>query len=351
MEVISADTVRAVPPAIWDATVGPGGFYAASGWLAVAEATADRPPVYLRTAGGSLPCYELAADSPVPFCRADVVAAGALGPDADLMPSLFCGGRNPAHTTVHATGDRPATVDALVARAETVARERDLRSVGLLYVDGDDTVVRETLARRGFLGFPHEPAAVLAVPPGGFEAYLATLPSKARVMVRGERRRLAGAGVTMSVRPLTPDLLDTVDALEDNVNDRYGRPFDRASVRHLRTVIAARLPGEVRVALAERDRQPCGSVLFFHWRDELYARTVGFDYAVQGRLPVYFGLVFYTLVEYAQRVGATRIRYSTGADRAKRSRGCALVAQYAYLKHLDRVRHAALVRRYSGGAK
>jgi predicted N-acyltransferase len=168
------------------------------------------------------------------------------------------------------------------------------------------------------------------------------LPARARNVVRRERRRLADAGVTFSVEEMDPSLRRTVGRLEANLNHKYGGVFDDAAVRRLHDAVASCLGDRARYGISRLSDAACGSVLTMRWRDELHARTVGFDYELQGRLPVYFGLLFYGLIEYASETGVRRLHYSTGADRTKRSRGCRLVQQYAYLHCLDPRRHAEL---------
>ncbi|MGC9666042.1 GNAT family N-acetyltransferase [Planosporangium sp. 12N6] len=342
VRVTEVARVADLGPAEWDATVDGGGFYAASPWLAVAEATADLAPFHLvaqssdgdRAARATLPCYPVAATSPFPLCRADLITGGSAG----LMPSLFCGGRHPAHTGVNAAGvppaDRARLTDALLAHAERAAAERGLRSAGMLYVDADDVVTRRVLADRGYAIGAHATAAVLDVPGAGLDGYLAGLRSKTRIMVRREIRRLADAGFGVSVHPVTPEVQDDLDRFEGALNAKYGGAFDPGAVRRLRESIAAHLPRHARVAFADLAGRRCGSALFFRWRDELHVRTAGFDYALKGDLPGYFGLLFYGLIAHAHETGVRRIFYSTGAERAKRSRGCVLVGQDAFVKRL-----------------
>lgn len=187
-----ASSVRDLDPFEWDASLGAGNFYASRPWLRVAEETADIPPFYLRLTipGGALatlPCYPMAADSPFPFCRLNFLAAQfiescAVGEGADvvnaMMPSLFLGGRNPAHTRIGASAVesdsawQASVLHDLLAEAENAAQRRALRSVGMLYVDEGMTVLRQVLTERGYVCFPHYRAAVLDVPDGGFDAYI-----------------------------------------------------------------------------------------------------------------------------------------------------------------------------------
>lgn len=135
---------------------------------------------------------------------------------------------------------------------------------------------------------------------------------------------------------------DDIDRLETNLNRKYGGTFDDRAVRRLRETMADVLGDRLLVGLAMLDGRPVGSVLVLRWRDELYARTVGFDYGRTGPLPIYFGLLFYRLAEYARREQARTVHYATGSEQTKQSRGCRLVAQYAYIRALDPGLHREL---------
>ncbi|MFI9379635.1 GNAT family N-acetyltransferase [Kutzneria sp. NPDC052558] len=330
----------------WDSTLAQHAFYGSTGWLDVAERTADIPPFYLLTESATLPCYPLSVDSPFPFCRIEFLVrnflpdAGDLG--ARLMPALVLGGRNPGHTGfgLARAADPLAAARALASAAEAAALDRGLRSVGMLYVDDDNEVARQVLAERGYASFPHARASVLDVPAGSLEDYVRSLGEYAVKAVRPEMRKIERAGVSFTHRPFGPDIADRVDELEAELNHKYGSPFDDKAVRRLRDTLVAALGDQVMVSLAHRDGRAVGSVIVFRWRDELYVRTTGFDYAAIEGVPVYFGLLFYDLVSRAQRDGVRTIHYSTGTEDAKRRRGCRQVLQHAYVKAFDPGLHA-----------
>lgn len=354
------DTLDAEQADRWNATLGPHLHYAGSGWLNVAHETADIPPFYLwaesADAGtaATLPCYPLAKESPFPFCRAHFLATRfAPGRDTpegtrvfgELMPSLFLGGRNPAHTGFGTAGIESAAlreeaVNALLAQAEREAGERELNSVGMLYVDQDDALARTVLAERGYVSFPHYEAAVLDVPPGDLAAYIGTLPRAKRM--RYEVSQLERAGIRYEEHPLTPEARAEMERLESYHNVKYGGVFDEDALRSLRDAIERHLGSQTRILLAKLGDRTVGSLLFFTRGEELYIRTVGFDYEAIGKLPVYFGMLFYHLVGRAQATGIRQIHYSTGSEDAKRRRGCRLVRQYAYLRALDPKLHERL---------
>ncbi|MBB5940304.1 GNAT family N-acetyltransferase [Streptomyces zagrosensis] len=367
-------SVRELNEAEWEASLGAHGFYASLPWLRVAEETADMPPFYLRStiSGGTrfatLPCYPMAAESPFPFCRVEFLATRfiescASGEGArvaaSLMPALFLGGRNPAHTRVGAAalergaaGEREAAHD-LLGGAEEAARDRALRSVGMLYVDEDDAPLRQALAERGYVSFPHHGAAVLDVPDEGFDAYVRgsgrhPLTTNMRNNVRREMKRLAAAGVRYESRELDPAAREEADRLEARLNRKY-KTFDDRAVRRLREAVARQAGDHAGLEFARLEGHAVGSLLYFRRREELYVRTAGFDYEATEGLPVYFGLLFYHLIERARALGVRVIHYSVGTEEAKRRRGCRLVRQYAYVKGLAPGLHDAFAHHVAAG--
>ncbi|TDB90687.1 GNAT family N-acetyltransferase [Actinomadura sp. KC216] len=344
----------------WDAVQPDGGFYSSSPWLRHAERTADPAPFYFTaadTAGAdagrlraTMPAYALTRDAPFVFCRADHViddiSRTAAGRPAEwagaLMPCLACGPRHPSHSGAAfardlGPDDRLKAATALVARAEEVAAENALASVTFLYVDATDDMFRTVLEKGGYTALHCATTYMLPVPqPGTFTDYIAALPTKTRRRrVARDVRALDGAGVTYRVRPLTEELAGRLAPLEAQLYARYGTPGDEAALLGVLRSVARNVPDHAEVVTAELGGRLAGFVLIFADGHDLYARQAGFDYAVKGRLPLYFGLVYYQLVRLAQARGLAAIHYSIGADEVKESRGCTGVEQIAYVKSLD----------------
>ena len=355
----------------WDDTVHQRAFYASARWVSVAAETLSGPAWYLlyRPAGqaglvASVPCYEIGEDSPFRLCRASTILRRVLtasGPGqgnndrADgelpdlLMPSLFVGGRNPGHTRLGTRSCPPEQAEAasneLIGAAESIAAERGLASVSVLYVDEDDHLLRKVLKQRGYAGFQHGEAAWLDVPGGSFTDYTANLSRKRRETVNADLRDLRLGGVTYQDVPLADAPAGALVALMGNLSAKYGAGFQAQSTRQQLDVIGRHFGPDATAVLALVGGQLCGSVVTLRWRDSLSLKFTGFDYQVKGTVPVYFGLLFYHLIEYAQANSVTRIFYSTGSGPTKRSRGCTLTGQYAYLKLRDRRAQARLLKK------
>lgn len=228
----------------------------------------------------------------------------------------------------------------MLEAAEERAREDGMRSVCFLYVDQDDEALRAALSGAGYTDLPFETAYSLAVPSaaeGGFDAYRARFGRETRRRIRRDLRALDTAGVTYRLEGLTGDLIDRIAPLELNLYAKYGTPADADAFRRVLHSIATHTGDTVRVLTAELDGKLAGFVLFFTHRGEMYARQTGYDYTVKGEVPLYFGLLYYELLQLAVAEGVTAIHYGTGSGNVKLSRGCVGRAQLAYVKAFDPV--------------
>lgn len=339
----------------WDACCGDRDFYLSSTWLTAAEATSERPPSYFAAQDesgrivGATVGYFLGVDSPFSFCRPDNVMSERTHRDArdgvllGLMPSLSLGGRNPSHSriAVSSGADRPQVMNLLVEAAEQEAVDRGAATACLLFVEQEDEDLAKVLRVRGWRSEESEPAAVLDLMAcATYDDYLASLSSKRRETVRRDERRLRQAGVSFEVRSLREADVAAIVALEQGLYERHSTPYDAEMSTRLYRSLASAAAGEVYLSTATLQGDLVGFSLFFMRGEVVHARAVGIAYRTVGNLPVYFGSLYYSLIRFALSRGSTQIRYSTGSEAVKVSRGCRLVAQRAYAWSIDPSRRA-----------
>jgi predicted N-acyltransferase len=364
MTVSVVRRLAALDPREWDARQPRGGFYSSSPWLRHAErsAGAGPPPFYFQVCENNallltMPAYALGADSPFLFCRPDhvlghVTAGHEPPPYADswtaaLMPSLACGGRNPAATVLGSdrslpTQERRALTAGIVDAAERSARREGLRSVSYLYVDADDEILPAVLDASAYVALPSHTAYSLRLGEITFDDYLGRFSKARRRRLKRDERALEAAGVRYRGEPLTERLARRLAPLEAQLYSRHGNPVAEKDLGAIMESIAGNLPDHAEVLTAGIGGELCGFVLFFHHDGELYARQAGFDYPRKGDLPLYFGIVYYEMIRLALARGASRIYYSTGSGKAKESRGCVGAKKTAYLKLFDTSAHETL---------
>lgn len=366
-------------PAAWDELAGPGDCHVSTTWLRVAEATAGVPMRYLQhfrggEMDGALATALAMPDSPWLFGRTDAVlefaardglpgaaeclaeltggravprtieevtaavADGSSAPATDLlMPSLLCGGRHVGIVRVLTRdgGDAGrAVIGELMAEAERVARDLGARSVAFLYVDEHDEPLRGVLRERGYHSCASSPHTILHLPDGGFDAYLAMLPRKRRHSIFYERRKLAQAGVEILVEPLTSELIGSLAELESQLFAKHGGSWTPEQSASVLRVIMREAGSDASVFLARRDGDVCAFNLVVRHAGHWYAHRTGFDYARIGDLPVYFELVYNSLIEAAASAGARAVHHGMGALRAKELRGFTILKPSLFVKPL-----------------
>lgn len=376
-------------PASWAGTAGAGELFLSPAWLALVERTADVPIRYLlaRRSGAvvaAVPTALLDHTAPWPHGRPDTlladsaaagrpgaaellaalhaelpteVAAGVPAGQAaalpaglpgdtaarlglSLLPSLVCGGRHLGRTRIlHPDGVSPADLGALIAGAEALAVRQGARSVCFLFVDEREVPLRQVLAGRGYRS--HESAGYcwLPLPAGGFDGYLGGLSAHRRQRVRADRRRVAAAGVQLSVQPLTADLLPRLAELETELFARYGMAgWQPARSHRFLAEVLAGFGADAMVSLARADGDVRGFGLLLRRGRAWHAHRAGFDYRFQSRrkLPLYYEVLYHRPIEHAAAgtPPAEEIHYGIGSVEAKRSRGCRVSRQYAYLRPL-----------------
>jgi hypothetical protein len=270
---------------------------------------------------GGLATYRLDDQVTDELMRLDGVFAGV-----NVLPARLVGGPYESRTgalTMPSLDEeaRRQVVSRLFAEAEDIARRNGERSVVCRCVDGGDTLLRDVLRDRGYRETRGPDHFVLLPPRGGLDGYIDSLPHRHRTMVRRELRKLREGGVTITVEPLTPDLIRTVAPLVVNLYNKYDTDEDCDSVTASMGVLRKALKQSYGVVARVGDRVVGFGELILY-RGNAWTRSAGFDYEAQGTLPVYFGVAFYGVMDFAAEHSLRALDYAWGTEGAKRSRGC-----------------------------
>jgi predicted N-acyltransferase len=340
--------------------VHPDDLFHSAAWLGLENDRADRPPRYFFAgrpngpAEAALACYPLdAASEPWPFMRVDRTLWHLANrysltvPDrvAAILPTYLCGSRRSPDTRLMT---RPGCPEArrrelaadIVVAVEAEASERAMASVSFLFVGENDRALRDTLTRRGYTEFPTARYATLHLAGPGFDAYLDTLSSGRRREVRRERRRLADAGIRFAVEPFTPALMAELAPLQLQHGRKYGHAYTLDGLTRGGALFAKHCGAAMRAVTARSaDGVVRGFAMVAVRGERLFVLQTGYDYRWQGKLPVYFAVVYYEPVEYASRIGAVTLDYAIESETTKLSRGCVLERRHGYLKVFDTETH------------
>lgn len=336
----------------WDIRLDQDDFYLTSRWLGLVEDNVQTPVRYAVLADGErieagLPTVIADINSPWVLGRPDGILeearrAGQSLPEAlsaqhldsvSLLPSLVCGGRHMGPTRVAGSRDTEQ-IRELLAWALQYAASADVASISFPFVDEGDAELRRILGSGGYHGHLSAEYAILDLPVGGWDAYLASLPGKRRRRVLADARQLQASDVTSRMVPLSECNLPELGRLEAQLMSKYGVDWSsQQTVVALESAIR-RFGDGVSVVLSEIHGTLVGFVVLHRWRDSWYTRQAGFSYDVPEHPPLYFETMYYRPIREAEGLGVKRIFFGSGSEEAKQSRGCILSRQYQYIKLL-----------------
>ncbi|WP_199853692.1 GNAT family N-acetyltransferase [Plantactinospora sp. BB1] len=340
---VFSDHLGGIPPGRWDGLAA-GRLYSSRDWLALCagDAGGTAGAVGVESVDGrlaALPVTAITAEGN-PFYRWSEALAEA-GLPAPAPVGILAGQRRgyQTHLLVE-TGERAVPAARAEAAASLLDRLTELpgaaAQAGLLgarppehppcvamYLDTAD-VLAFRAAGVGTLPVLLRPDAWIAVPAGGWGAWLASLPSPRRAeLVRRESRRFDRAGYTLRETSLLESHAVAARLLA-GTEARYGRATTaaahEASLRRQATLMGP----AARVLLCLRDDEPVGYVCYYLWGDTLFLRSAGFDHARLANAAEYFNLVYYLPVRIAAEAGARRIHAGIEAFDAKALRGARL---------------------------
>jgi hypothetical protein len=325
------DRLGGLTAAAWDGLAGPHLFSTAA-WLKLCALHGGAQPGAAVSFTGGEPTaavpYAALTAPPFPLYRWNELLAQrelpALAPGGLLVgPSHGYG----THLLVRPGVDRTSAVAQLVEQLRDRARGAGPTSAGracvAMYVTTSDA---QALLAAGVSAPPVllEADAWLELAPGGWDAWLQTLPSKRRTNVRREAGRFEEAGYTVMHLPLT-ECYERLPALAGATQAKYGHGADVAVWRELLQMHIAAMGPAARVALCERGGgEPVGFCLYYVRGETLYLRWAGFDYDRLAGAAEYFNLLYYSQIRLAAGLGVRWIHAGIKSLEAKALRGCEL---------------------------
>jgi predicted N-acyltransferase len=320
------DTLDQVERDEWDRLADGDAFYLTHGWLRRLEDKADRTVRYalLRRGGtlvAALPVYDVPAETGAYDPARLAELTGLAG------PVMIAGaGRGQRNTLLLAPQlsevDACDAVAALARAARGLAVERGAAGVVFPFLTTDS--LRRLMAAEPVRAAYDDVDAQITGLRDGLPGYLAALSRARRQRITREMRGFAAAGWRVQEERLG-DCWSELAALLFQVQEKYGHS---PSVERYRTLLRrqADLLDDVSVVfgIREPDGRLVGALLAYRWRDCLYARLVGFDYARLRDATEYFNVAYYHPIDYAGRHGLSRLHLGPGAYEAKLLRGAEL---------------------------
>jgi uncharacterized protein len=226
-------------------------------------------------------------------------------------------------------------LDAFVA----AARERSARACALLYLPAEDPSL-ELLWERGFRRFPLTERAVLRLPPGGLDGYLAAQSPRCRRNIRREQRLLAGHGVR--TRTLSgPGDWDHVLRLRCAHLAALGYVPDQAAEAARLEALRANFSAGLDVLITECAGRPVASTVMLRHGTTVHGVMVSVDKPNAPQFTV-FEAAYYAAIRHLDGTGVTALDLGIGHLEAKTARGARLRRLDGWVLPLDPALDAAL---------
>lgn len=348
----------------WDSMVRGAELHLSARWLRSVEGNLRKTPLYVVRQGtdysikASAVGYlmedsrENCTDSLIRLTRVDSLLARVARDDSYalrggsrgaavgfqcLLPSLSCGGWTLSNSTIVLSGalthtERREVRSEVLSGLTAAAVDAGARSLSFPYVAERNEELRELLLRQGFLEFPSSSHFTVNVTWASFGEYLDHFVGRRRGKIRREYHSLRDAGIRFRTVPLDESLAQMLLPLAHCTVEKY-QGVTAKSHLYERLMLLAEFGSHV--ILVEHENTLMGFGVVVEWQDHLYARMVGFNYASQRKVPLYFGLM-YEQIRYAIDRGLRKVEYAITGGASKTSRGAREFRQYGYVKALDR---------------
>jgi predicted N-acyltransferase len=240
------------------------------------------------------------------------------------LPTLLVGSRAGYSTEFAVHPDwsqtRGSVVARLLAGAAELAEATGSASLGVMWLTS--AAARETypcLQRPEYL-IMAGPNCAIQIGWESFEQYLAHLSHSRRHSALRELSRFQESGLEIEVSDLRSCLAE-LPALAARLQAKYGHASTESEIAAQLEAQARHLNSESRVLLCRRQGRLVAFSLFYRWRDRLYGRLAGFDYAATAGTDAYFNLAFYIPLQLALDENVRQLKLGMASWKAKAMRG------------------------------
>lgn len=272
---------------------------------------ARRDPYAILT--GVTAAMGLLPDGPYPWRDVDA---------ADVHPCLMLMFPNYAAFPVGAEATSRPAVRRFVDELLGWATAQGIKSVACLFMTPQAAMLIEELEAVGFTVAKVSDRCDLLVEWPDFDGYLQTLPSKRRIEVGRELRRIADRGLTLSSRPMQADEPELL-RLRCALIAKYDGVADVEAEQAIFDLIRKHVSDEdITVYTVTQGDTLLSFSLFIQDGTEWTAMLTGSDYTSPDATFGYFSTIYYQPIADAPARGVKTIAYGPGAQETKRRRGC-----------------------------
>ncbi|MFH8565749.1 GNAT family N-acetyltransferase [Streptomyces sp. NPDC017988] len=322
-----ADATGGLGDMEWD-RLADGRFYSSALWLRLCalDPGSVSGGLHVDIPGGGRAAIPVAAvtDEPNPHLRwHDVlIARGLPAPE----PGGLLIGQRRGYLTHLLTGEgtdrteaAAAVLDAIRTLRSPLHEDSKIARVAMYLTTEDVRALRAAGVRTAPVVLQTD--AWIEIPPGGHQAWVASMSAHRARRIRSEIRKFERVGYEVEHRTLAESWRDVARLLVRSLL-RYGNTVDAAAVAESFRKQGDLAGSHAEVVLCSRPGEPpVGFCLYYRWGDTVYLRALGFDHDRLASAAEYFNLTYYM---QARLPGVRRLHAGTGTAEGKALRGATL---------------------------
>ncbi|WP_248581597.1 GNAT family N-acetyltransferase [Nocardioides sp. InS609-2] len=331
MPFSSVESIHEISAEKWAGLEG-GELYKSHRWLTANESTlAGDTVITMESTGAGIESavvwQKTRFDDPSPYyniaallSRFESLPAGLEG-----QWTLNCVGVGPASPVLTRSGD-PLSTETFTRHLRTAVESENVPpsicGVDFVRRDGLGLAEPDELHDLGWTRVVAYEESNLVLSGGGFDDYLASIPSKGRrYMIRRDRRDFVETGQEVVVSTGPGAYGDDLVTLQGLNKEKYGQPFDADVVSQRFQCLLSAFGDDAVVVRSLRGEHCTGFAMFFRMDEKLHSLCAGFEDTDDPVTP-YFECLFYAPIEWCYPSGISRIDYGIGSTQAKSLRGC-----------------------------